>query len=199
MAKAIFLEGTDGSGKSTQLRLLQEYLASNGEKVLLLREPGGTDYYEALRELYIQSPHEHPAVSDALISAAGRAANIEATKAALREGTWVITDRSYLSSYVYQSVQGVPLESIQQINAFALQGFAYDVKIIFDVPTPMAMQRVSESGTKKDYWESKGTDFFEQIRKAYLTLGKEAGCAIIDASDSPDVIHTKVKDLINQL
>lgn len=192
MAKSIFLEGTDGTGKSTQLALLKEYLELKGESVMTLREPGGSPYYEALRDLYINSPHQHPAVSDALLSAAGRAANIAETKKALAEGAWVITDRSYLSSYVYQSVQGVPLEDIKAINTYALAGFTYDVKIVLDAPIAVASQRVTAGTAKKDYWESLGTDFFEKVRQRYLDLAAKEDCLVIDASRDIQAIHAKI-------
>lgn len=192
MAKSLFLEGTDGSGKSTQFNLLKELLESKGEKVYVLREPGGSDYYEALRDFYLHAPHTHPPISDALISAAGRAANIAETRAALEQGTWVISDRAYPSSYVYQAVQGVPLEDIKKINSYALQGFDYDIKIILDVPVDVAAKRVDNSGNKKDYWESLGADFFTQIRNKYLELAKSEGYTIIDASGSAEEVHQEI-------
>lgn len=196
MAKAIFLEGTDGSGKSTQLTLLQQYLEAKGQKVLTLREPGGSDYYEALRDFYLHSPHQHPAISDALISAAGRAANIEQTKAALKKGIWVLTDRAYPSSYVYQAVQGVPLEDIKAINSYALGGFDYDIKIVLDVSVELASQRVIASGAKKDYWESQGVDFFTKVRESYLKLAETEGYAVIDASNDIQQMHQEVIKLL---
>lgn len=192
MAKSIFLEGTDGSGKSTQLKLLVDYLASKGISVHTLREPGGSDYYEALRDLYLKAPHAHPPVSDALLSAAGRAANIAETKEALAADKWVITDRSYLSSYVYQSVQGVPAEDVKMINTFALNGFNYDIKIVLDVPIDVAAKRVNDSGSKKDYWESQGTAFFTKVREAYIKLAAAEQCIVIDASGSIESIHKTI-------
>lgn len=192
MAKSIFLEGTDGTGKSTQLALLKDYLEQQGETVVTLREPGGSNYYEALREFYKNSPHEHPPISDALLSAAGRAANIAQTKQALNEGVWVLSDRSYLSSYVYQSVQGVQLADIQAINAFAMGGFAYDIKILLDAPIATAMERVNANPDKKDYWESLGSQFFENIRQTYLKLAKEEGCVIIDTSKDMQKVHSEI-------
>lgn len=192
MAKAIFLEGTDGSGKSTQFQLLKAFLEQRGETVLALREPGGTPYYEALREFHLNAPHTHPAISDALLTAAGRAANIIATKQALAGDSWVITDRSYLSSYVYQSVQGVPLEAIKSINTYALDGFTYDFKIVLDTPVEVAAQRVNDSGAKKDYWESQGADFFTKVRQTYLELAKTENCTVIDASGSVEAIHQEI-------
>lgn len=196
MAKSFFLEGTDGSGKSTQFKLLKEYFASKNIDLVTLREPGGSDYYEALREFYLHAPHEHPPVSDALLSAAGRAANIAQTKAALAEGKWVMTDRAYPSSYVYQAVQGVPLQEIIEINRHALGGFDYDIKILLDVSVEVAAARVEESTTKKDYWESQGKAFFTTIREKYLELAKNEGFTIIDSSADSAEVHQKIIEVL---
>ena len=84
MAKALFLEGTDGSGKTTQVGLLKEYLEKKGHKVLALREPGGSDYYEALRTVHFSGELNRPAISDALLGAAGRAASRSVPSSLLR-------------------------------------------------------------------------------------------------------------------
>lgn len=192
MAKAVFLEGTDGSGKSTQFLLLQEYFKAKGIEFVALREPGGSDYYEALRELYLHTPHEHPAMSDALLSAAGRAANIVETRKALEQGKWVLSDRAYPSSYVYQAAQGLNLEDIKAINHFALGDFDYDIKILLDVPVEVAAQRIDDSGTKKDHWESLGKEFFTTIREKYLELAKSENYHVIDSSGNIDSIHQAI-------
>ncbi len=197
MAKSLFLEGTDGTGKSTQVELLKTFFSKQKIDTLFLREPGGSDYYQALREFHLQSPHDHPPISDALLTAAGRAANIIETKQALANGRWVVTDRAYPSSYVYQSVQGVPLANIQAINVFALDGFDYDIKILLEVPVEVAEQRINQSGAKKDHWERQGKAFFEQIRQAYLNLAKSENYHIIDASSDPQTIHHKIISLLN--
>ncbi len=197
MVKSLFLEGTDGSGKSTQFALLKDYLTKHHMPFLSLREPGGSDYYEALRDFHLHSPHQHPAISDALLTAAGRAANIEQARQALANGQWVISDRAYPSSFVYQAVQGVPLLNIKTINDFALDGFEYDFKILLDVPVDVAQERINESGVKKDHWEKQGTEFFEKVRQAYLEIAQTEQYHIIDASGDPDSIHQQIVDIIS--
>ncbi|MFO0971705.1 MAG: dTMP kinase [Candidatus Saccharimonadales bacterium] len=197
MVKSVFIEGADGTGKSTQIGLLKKLFEERKVKVLFLREPGGSGYYEALREFYLQSKHEHPPISDALLSAAGRAANIIETKQALASGKWVVTDRAYPSSYVYQSVQGVPLADIRAINAFALGEFDYDIKILLDVSVEVAEQRINQSGAEKDHWESQGKRFFEKIRQTYLDIAKSENCHIIDASGDAASIHQQIIALID--
>ncbi len=196
MAKSLFLEGTDGSGKSTQFALLKSYLESKHIEYVALREPGGSEYYEALRDFYLHAEHEHPAVSDALLSAAGRAANIEQSRRALAEKKWVITDRAYPSSFVYQAVQGLNLADIQDINRHALQDFEYDIKILLDVPVDVAASRVNDSGAKKDYWESQGSDFFTNIRNKYLELAQQENFVVIDASEDIQTVQQKILETL---
>ena len=194
--KSLFLEGTDGSGKSTQFKLLQDYLSKQNVPFIALREPGGSEYYEALRDFYLHTNHPHPPISDALLSAAGRAANREQSQTALASGSWVITDRAYPSSYVYQAVQGVPLDHIKTINQFALDAFDYDIKILLDVPVEVAQARVDASGTKKDYWESQGREFFLKIREKYLELAEQENYVVIDASADVQIIHQKIVEIL---
>lgn len=192
MAKSLFIEGSDGSGKSVQIKLLEDYIKAQGYEVLVLREPGGSDYYQALREFYLHSPHKHPPISDALLAAAGRAANIDETRQALAEGKWVISDRAYPSGYAYQATQGVDVKDIKAINQYSLRGFDYDIKILLDVSVETAMTRVSNSGVKKDYWESQDASFFADIRKRYLDLAKDGAYIVIDGESTIEEVHKNI-------
>lgn len=196
MAKSIFIEGTDGSGKSSIVAMLKDLLEARGESVLVLREPGGTDYYEALRDIFLNSPHEHPPISDALLATAGRAANIDATKKALSEGRWVISDRAYPSGLAYQMAQGISKDDIWAINQFALGDFDYDYKILLDVSAKTAMERVNTSGTKKDNWESRPIDFFESTVENYRDQAREHDYSLVDAEASLDEVFSNVKKIL---
>jgi dTMP kinase len=196
MAKAVFLEGTDGGGKSTQISLLKEYLESKGEKVVAIREPGGSDYFEALRALHFDDKLQRPPMSDTLLTAAGRAANIELSRQALADGAWLITDRAYPSSFAYQNAQGVPWEAIREINNLAIGDFNYDIKIVIDVPVVVARKRVEGTGAKKDHWESRGDEFFEQIRANYLRLAEEEGHIVINGEKSVEELHKLIVEAI---
>ena len=192
MAKSLFIEGTDGSGKSTQFALLKEYLEKKGIEYLAIREPGGSTYYEALRDFLLQSEFEHPPVSDALLSAAGRAANMTQAKKSLLEGKWVISDRAYPSSYVYQAAQGLDLAQIKSINQHALGDFTFDIKILLDIPVDIAANRISNGSAKKDHWESQGKEFFEDIRQKYLELAEEENFTVIDASKDIAAVQQEI-------
>lgn len=191
--KSIFIEGLDGSGKSTQIELLKEFLEARGETVRVLREPGGSEYFEKLREVHY-SELNRPAISDALLTGAGRAANIELTKACLEKGEWVLSDRAYPSTFAYQHAQGVEWETIVTINNLALEDFAYDYKFLIDTSVEVASQRITKrQGTKRDHWEKRGKAFFEQIRANYLRLAKEdTEIIILDGNQTIQAIHEKI-------
>lgn len=196
MGKSIFIEGMDGSGKSSQVELLKEYLEVKGISVLALREPGGSDYYEALRTVHFSSELKRPAISDALLSGAGRAANIQQTKEALAKDMWVLSDRAYPSTYAYQVAQGVDWEVVDAVNKLALGGFNYDIKILIDVPVEIARSRVEKTGSKKDHWESRGDQFFNEIRRNYLKLAQKEGHIILNGETAIEETHKLIVSLL---
>lgn len=191
--KSVFIEGLDGSGKSTQIELLKKYLESKKYKVTVLREPGGSQYYEKLREIHY-SEIPRPPMSDALLTGAGRAANIQLTKELLNADQWVLSDRAYPSTFAYQHAQGVEWEDIATINKLALDGFVYDYKFIIDTPVDVASERITKrQGAKRDHWEQRGKAFFQQIRKNYLRLAEEDKTIIVlDGSLDIETIHSAI-------
>jgi len=196
MAKSLFIEGMDGSGKSSQIELLKKYLEKNGKSVLSLREPGGSDYFEALRDIHFSGTLKRPPMSDALLTGAGRAANISDTKQTLKAGSWVISDRAYPSTFAYQVAQGVHWDIVASINNLALDGFTYDYKILLDVPVSVARLRVEISGIKKDHWEKRDEQFFEDIRKNYLKLAQQENHIILNGEDSIEQTHQQIVQII---
>lgn len=196
MAKSIFFEGIDGTGKSTLTKALKEHLEATGKQVITLREPGGSAYYEAIREhIHFQQLDRTP-LSDALTCAGGIAENIRQTKKALSEDIWVITDRSYISNAVYQAAQGLDLALAEKINALALDGFTYDLRILLDMPLDQASARLSSIGKKKDRWETMGDDYFRTIQKLYQDIAKREQMTVLDASESVDKLIAQIMPLI---
>jgi len=196
MAKSIILEGLDGSGKSTQAKLLKEYLESKGYKVLSLREPGGSAYYEAIREHIHFSDYERPPISDLLTCAGGIAENIALTKRALADNTWVITDRSYISNIVYQVAQGLDEETAEEITLRAVNGFTYGVRILIDIPVELAFKRLEKVNRKRDHWESKGEDYFKKARELYSKYAEKYNMSILDGSKSVEEIQHELRELL---
>ena len=192
MAKSIALEGIDGSGKSTLAALLKDYLDAQNHSVLMLREPGGSAYYEAIRSHIHFSDLERSALSDMLTCAGGIAENIRQTKETLNTNTWVISDRCYISNVVYQIAQGLDSELTNTINQVALQGFDYDIKILIDVPLEVAEKRLVSIGKKQDRWESMGELYFEKVQSLYHEIAQREEFAVLDGTQP-------LEDLLEQI
>lgn len=197
MGKSLFIEGLDGSGKSTQIALLEEYLIKSGEQVLTLREPGGTAYYQAIREHVHFQTYERPPLSDALTCAGGIAANIAATKKALANGSWVVSDRSFHSNAVYQIANGLAATTAHAINSLAIGDFKYDYAVLIDIPIEAAQARLESIGKKKDRYESLGTQYFSRVRELYLKTAKHNNFHVIDGKLSIEEIHHRIIQLIS--
>lgn len=195
MTKAIFLEGIDGTGKSTLAKLLKDHLEARGQKVVVLREPGGSEYYEAIRQHIHFSSLERSALSDALTCAGGIAENIRETKRALENGYWVISDRCYISNAVYQIAQGLSPEIVDRINQIALDGFSYDIGILLDVPIEVAEKRLLAIDKKRDRWESMSENYFKTVRQLYLDYANTLDLPTIDASQPIETILAQIIEL----
>lgn len=196
MAKSVCIEGIDGSGKSTQVELLKKYLEEKGHFVLTLREPGGTDYYQAIREHVHFTNHKRPPISDALVCAGGIAANIEATKQALKADKWVVSDRSYISNILYQTAQGLDFETAERITMLGVGDFKYDFKILIDTPIDLGRKRLQSIGKGKDYWESKGDGYFEKVNQLYNKYTGKFDLIRIDGTQSIDDIQGQIRKII---
>jgi dTMP kinase len=171
----IAFEGGDGSGKSTQARLLAERLRSAGRDVLLTREPGGTDVGERLRSLVLD-PANAPIdpVTEALIFAASRSAHVrQLIGPALAAGRTVVTDRYVDSSVAYQGAgRDLGPDAVAEVNEWATGGLHPDLTILLDVDTGTAAARRAardraSGGPGPDRLESEPEDFHQRIRHAF--------------------------------
>jgi dTMP kinase len=166
-AKFITLEGIDGAGKSTHLNWLAEHLRSQGNNVLVTREPGGTPLSEALRELLLhQAMHLE---TEALLMFAARREHLDKVIIpALREGTWVISDRFTDASFAYQGGgRGLEESKLKTLEQWVQQDFQPDLTLLFDVPLEVSRQRLSANASL-DRFEQEKQDFFQRVRDTYL-------------------------------
>ncbi|RME02752.1 MAG: dTMP kinase [Planctomycetota bacterium] len=166
----VVIEGMDGVGKSTQAVCLMERLRGEGERVLLTKEPGGTEIGEQIRALLLDKRHTRMCVETELfLYMASRSQLIfEVIRPALRVGKVVISDRYVLSSLVYQGFAGgLGVEEVQQVARLATKGLQPDLMIVLDLPLQVALRRVSGGG---DRMECKGEGFFRKVREGYLSL-----------------------------
>jgi len=191
-------EGSEGCGKSTQIRLLRKRLESSGRQVEVLREPGGTEIGESIRHL-LQHAKEGVSMTpeaELLLFAASRAQIVrEKIRPLLEAGVFVILDRFLDSTTVYQGIaRGLPLESVRAINSFAIGGTLPQLTLVLDMDTQTAWQRIHAMGRELDRMESQPLEFFEKVRQGYLSLAaaEPQRIHVIDASAAPEIVHEVV-------
>ena len=177
MKKGLFitLEGTEGSGKSTQIAVIKAHMEAKGHKVVCLREPGGTPIAEEIRTL-LKTPRKDDNMCDKtelLLVYAARAQLVETViKPLLSAGTDVICDRHDLSTVAYQGGgRGMNMDDINAIRKVVLGNFRPDLTIIIDVDPKIGMQRARNRG-ELDRFELSQIDFFERVRNTYLEYAK---------------------------
>lgn len=177
MKKGLFitLEGTEGSGKSTQIAVIKAHMEAKGHKVVCVREPGGTPIAEEIRTL-LKTPRKDDNMCDKtelLLVYAARAQLVETViKPLLSAGTDVICDRHDLSSVAYQGGgRGMNMDDINAIRKVVLGNFRPDLTIVIDVDPKIGMQRARNRG-ELDRFELSQIDFFERVRNTYLEYAK---------------------------
>ncbi|NTU67297.1 MAG: dTMP kinase [Chlorobiaceae bacterium] len=176
----ITFEGIDGAGKSTQVTRLKRRLQESGREVLTLREPGGTEVCENIRELLLQSKHDITPVAELLLFAASRAELVEkVVRPALDKGAVVILDRFSDSTTAYQGYgRGLSLEMLEEVNRIATFGLQPDITFYLDLsPEDAMIRKFSEKSLplafdsgELDRMESSGLEFYRRVREGYLRL-----------------------------
>lgn len=195
-------EGSEGCGKSTQIRLLQQHLEASGQRVVILREPGGTEIGEQIRHLLQHAKEGHTMTheTELLLFAASRAQIVrEKVRPLLAEGVFVILDRFLDSTTVYQGLaRGLPLEAVNAINAFAVGGTLPHLTVLLDLETSAAWERIHATGRELDRMESQPREFYEKVRQGYLSLARAEPkrISIVDAGRTPEAVHDEVLKLV---
>jgi len=184
----IVLEGPDGSGKSTQARLLAQALADRGIEVVLSREPGGTAAGERIRTLLLEKTVELSPRAELLLFMASRAQLVEEIiYPALEDGKTVVCDRFLMSSVVYQGLAGsVPAGEVESLGRNAIGNTRPSLTIVLDVPVAVTKKRSEMS----DRFESRPDDYLERVRQGFLSLARRdpARIVVVDGSlDQPTV------------
>ena len=197
MEKGLFItvEGPDGSGKSTQIRKINEFFEKRGYSTLNTREPGGTAIGEKIRDILLDRGNcEMDAMTEALLYAASRAQHVaELIKPALSEGKVVICDRFVDSSIAYQGYGRHLGDSIMNINEYAVAGCMPDITFLMKLDPSVGKKRISEEAA--DRLELEALQFHEEVYKGYLALEKKYPERIIgiDASRSIDEIAAEIE------
>ncbi|MBI5326665.1 MAG: dTMP kinase [Ignavibacteriae bacterium] len=197
----ITFEGIDGCGKTTQIGLLSTYLKESGKEVLTLREPGGTEFSEKIRDLLLHSKDKLTPQTELFLFEAARADIVEKIiKPELNRGVIIILDRFYDSTTAYQGYgRQIDLNFVRESNATAVNGLKPDVTFFLDIPLNVSYQRSNHR--KLDKIEQSGDEFFTRVINGYKKIAEsEPGRIIcIDGAKSEDVIFQLIRDRINNL
>ena len=202
MKKGLFItfEGADGCGKTTQLKLLAEYLMKNGRDVVITRDPGAKGLGEKVREILLNYDGVVSDRCESFLFLADRAQNIDViVNPAVEAGQIVLCDRHIDSTVAYQGYgRGLDIERINMLNNIATNSRKPDLTIVFDIDVETSQKRV---GSEKDRMESAGIEFHNRVRNGYLEIAKQEPqrVKVIDASGDIEDIHNEVKRMINNL
>ncbi|MBR5046636.1 MAG: dTMP kinase [Eubacterium sp.] len=198
----IVLEGPDGSGKTTQITRLQDYLEKNGKECLITREPGGTRIGEAIRGIILNPDYtEMSDVTEMLLYAASRAQLVnDVIGPAIEEGKVVISDRFVDSSIVYQGIaRGLGIDTVSDINAPGIGKYKPDLIFFIDIPEEEGLARKKKQ-KKLDRLEQESVDFHRMVSKGYREVLKDRPEVIrIDGCQPVEEIHQEILGHIRQL
>ena len=196
----ISFEGIDGSGKSTQARLLAEGLRAEGRTVTLTREPGGSEGAEEIRRLVLTGdPDRWSPVTEILLFTAARRDHVERTiKPALARGEVVITDRFADSTRLYQGLArdgGAPMRSLVDDLHARVIGIEPDLTFLIDLDPAEGLTRANARPGAEARFETMGVDFQARLREAFLTLAADhpARFRVIDGAGEADLVAARVR------
>lgn len=198
----IVMEGPDGSGKTTQINLLEEYLKEAGYECLTTREPGGTIIGEEVRKLILNPEYkEMSPVTEMLLYAASRAQLVqEVIGPALEEGKVVISDRFVDSSIVYQGIaRNLGISTVSAVNAPGIGIYRPDGIFFIDLSEAEGIRRKKEQ-KKLDRMEQESIDFHHMVSEGYRkVLSNRPEVIKIDGNKEIDIIQKKIRNQVDEL
>ncbi|MGB8510678.1 MAG: dTMP kinase [Pyrinomonadaceae bacterium] len=199
----ITFEGIDGSGKSTQLRMLASELRLRGHEVVATREPGGTSLGKRLREVVLDTQEQVDPLAELLIYAADRAQHVRTlVRPAVATGHIILSDRYADSTVAFQGAgRGFPDALIAEVVALATGGLMPDLTLIFDLTVDESQRRTNNRGRddeQPDRIDAEDTSFHQRVRDAYMRIAEDdpERVKIVDASTSVEETHAEVMKLI---
>ncbi|PIQ08388.1 MAG: dTMP kinase [Ignavibacteriales bacterium CG18_big_fil_WC_8_21_14_2_50_31_20] len=200
----ITFEGLDFCGKSTQVKLLKEKLVQLEKKVILIREPGGTQISEKVRDILLDKKNcEMHIEAELLLFSASRAQLVrEKIIPLLKEGYFVISDRFHDSSIAYQGYgRGINLNSVKTIQEFAIGSAIPNITFFLDLPLDEIAKRRQKYGADNlDRIELSENDFYNRVRDGYIEISKnEKRFITIDGTKSIEEIHNQIINIVIQM
>ena len=201
-AELIVLEGVDGAGKGVQSRMLLSAMKAASLDVILTREPGGSPGAEEIRRLIVEGePNRWDDMTELLLIYAARRSHVMDTiKPALKQGTWIISDRFADSSRAFQGVAGnLGIDVVDRIHEEALGDFNPELTLILDLDPEISLSRADARGGAEDRFEQKGIEYQARVREGFRQLAEMTPQSrkLIDASGTMDEVSQKILDCIN--
>ncbi len=197
----IALDGLDGTGKSTQQRLLADWLRGQGHDVVTCRDPGTTSLGEKIRSVLLA--RDGAAIdrrAEMLLYMAARAQLVdEVIQPALAAGKTVVSDRYLLANVVYQGYAGgLDVESIRRVGRVATGGLLPALVVVLDMPVEAAANRIRR---QRDRMEEQGDDFTRRVREGFLAeaASDRQGIVVIDASQSIEEVHADIRAAVERI
>lgn len=203
MSRGLFItfEGTDGTGKSTQIEFAREYFESRGFNVLMSREPGGTSISEKLRDILLDKANgEMSPVTEMMIYAASRAQLVsEVIIPAVNDGTVVICDRFVDSSVAYQAFGRGLGDMVAEVNSYATTGLAPDITFFMDIDPEVGRSRIA--GGELDRLEQEKSDFFRRVYDGYKSIAASDPDRVktIDASGTIEEVRAAIEVHLDEI
>lgn len=196
LAPFISLDGIDGTGKSTQCRLLVDWLKANGIPALGCADPGGTALGDRLRAILLEQDAEISPRAEALLFMASRAELVSRIiRPALEAGTVVVSDRFVTANVVYQGhAGGLSPADLWAVGDFSTGGLRPDLTFILDLPVAQAVARRDRPA---DRMESRGPEYSERVRQGFLSEAADsARYQVIDATADSANLHARIRDRV---
>lgn len=193
----ISLDGLDGTGKSTQCRLLADFLRQRGYTVAVCSDPGGTSVGDVLREVLLGQRHKISLSCEALLFMASRAQLVaEVIRPALDAGQAVLTDRFMLANVVYQGYAGgLEPQTLWQVGRLATGGLEPDLTVVLDLAVETALAR---RGRPADRFESRDGDYQARVRAGFLAEAKRdpRRIRLVDASGTVEAVQESIRQIV---
>ena len=208
--KFISLEGGEGAGKTTQIKMLADTLKAAGFDPVITREPGGAPGAEMIRSLLVKGDIDRwQPMTEALLHFAARLEHVRETIApALEEGQWVVSDRFSDSTIAYQGYgHDLGQETMARLHELVLGGFQTDLTLILDIPVEAGLARAGKREAGKieagesageDRYERMDLNFHRRLRDGFLDIARRNSerCLIVDADQAPDQVHTLIREIV---
>jgi dTMP kinase len=193
----IVVDGPDGAGKSTQLRLLAEHLAAEGVKACPVRDPGGTAIGDKIRAILLDKAHDEMSVRcELMLYMASRSQLVqEIIRPALSRGECVLGDRYVSATVAYQGAGGMSPAEVRAVGEIAVGGLWPDLTIILDLPAEEGLRRLPG---KPDRMESKALDFHRRVRDLFLrqAAGEPSRFAVVDAAGTVEDVQSRLRETL---